>query len=70
MSIGVTSDIDDTEKSNDLDDVETLMHRADIAMYQAKKQGKNRYFWFEPSMEKRTAVPQRIGNRHPARCGC
>ena len=31
---------------------EDLMHRADIAMYQAKKQGKNRYFWFEPSMER------------------
>ncbi|MXP46894.1 EAL domain-containing protein [Altererythrobacter luteolus] len=31
---------------------EDLMHRADIAMYHAKKQGKNRYFWFEPSMEK------------------
>ncbi|MXP27303.1 EAL domain-containing protein [Porphyrobacter algicida] len=28
-----------------------LMHKADIAMYQAKKQGKNRLFWFEPSME-------------------
>ncbi|MEO7914506.1 MAG: EAL domain-containing protein [Novosphingobium sp.] len=28
-----------------------LMHMADIAMYQAKKTGKNRYFWFEPQME-------------------
>ena len=28
-----------------------LMHKADIAMYHAKKQGKNRYYWFEPPME-------------------
>lgn len=28
-----------------------LMHKADIAMYHAKKQGKNRFFWFEPPME-------------------
>ena len=28
-----------------------LMQYADIAMYHAKKQGKNRFFWFEESME-------------------
>ena len=55
MSIGITSDVEpDPEQAvsqGGLDQVEALMHRADIAMYQAKKQGKNRYFWFEPSME-------------------
>lgn len=30
---------------------EALMSRADIAMYQAKKQGRNRLQWFEPAME-------------------
>ena len=32
-------------------DAQSLLHMADIAMYQAKRQGKNRYFWFEPLME-------------------
>ncbi len=32
-------------------DAQALMHMADIAMYQSKKQGKNRYFWFDPAME-------------------
>jgi diguanylate cyclase (GGDEF)-like protein len=30
---------------------EGLIHRADIAMYQAKKRGRSRYYWFEPQME-------------------
>lgn len=29
-----------------------LLHRADMAMYQAKRDGRNRFCWFEPSMEK------------------
>ena len=32
-------------------DAQSLLHMADIAMYQAKKQGKNQYFWFEAPME-------------------
>ncbi len=30
---------------------ETLMHHADIAMYQAKNAGRGRHCWFDPSME-------------------
>lgn len=30
---------------------QSLLHMADIAMYHAKKHGRSRHFWFEPSME-------------------
>jgi diguanylate cyclase (GGDEF)-like protein len=32
-------------------DAEMLIHWADIAMYHAKKHGRNRHAWFEPQME-------------------
>jgi diguanylate cyclase (GGDEF)-like protein len=50
MSVGIASSVN---LVNPVDtDVSTrLIHKADIAMYQAKKQGKNRFFWFEAAME-------------------
>lgn len=42
--------IGETDGANPLSD-EQLIHEADIAMYQAKKNGRNRYSWFEPAME-------------------
>lgn len=51
VSIGIASDHLADGRSDAVTDGEVLMHRADIAMYHAKRQGKNRYFWFEPSME-------------------
>ncbi len=50
MSIGIASDNDDAGDTTRCD-AETLMHRADIAMYHSKKNGKNRYCWFEATME-------------------
>ena len=51
ISIGVASDHDEQGFNPLMAQGDALMQRADIAMYTAKKQGKNRYFWFEATME-------------------
>jgi len=56
MSIDVTISIGIASSDHLSDDsretpAQCLMHKADIAMYHAKKQGKNRFYWFEPPME-------------------
>ncbi len=51
LSIGLAADHDADGSIGLVVDAAALMHRADMALYHAKKQGRNRYFWFEPSME-------------------
>jgi diguanylate cyclase (GGDEF)-like protein len=51
MSIGIASSTQMDGVRNGTPSAQKLMHKADIAMYHAKKQGKNRFYWFEPSME-------------------
>ena len=50
ISIGIAA-TGDREQSAETLDAEALMHRADIAMYHAKKRGRNRFYWFEAQME-------------------
>jgi diguanylate cyclase (GGDEF)-like protein len=51
MSVGIATSVTLELKNSEEPDAEVLMHRSDIAMYHAKGHGKNRYFWFEASME-------------------
>ena len=49
-SLGIATTADSKADATALT-AEALLHRADIAMYQAKKRGRNRHFWFTPAME-------------------
>lgn len=51
VSVGITANAGDQPGGERTAGAQTLNHRADIAMYHAKKQGKNRYAWFEQPME-------------------
>lgn len=51
LSIGLAADHEADGTIGIVVDAGTLMHRADMALYHAKKQGRNRYFWFEANME-------------------
>ena len=50
VSVGVVSS-GGARASDGRSDAQALLHNADIAMYHAKKQGRNRHYWFEPTME-------------------
>ncbi len=50
VSLGIAHSAPDCET------IDALMRRADIAMYSAKHQGRNRYAWFDASMERELQV--------------
>ncbi|ABC62876.1 putative bifunctional diguanylate cyclase/phosphodiesterase [Erythrobacter litoralis] len=51
VSVGIASGMSGRHGEQNETDAQVLMHQADIAMYHAKRQGKNRYYWFEETME-------------------
>ncbi len=50
MSIGIVSSAG-AKASDGRNDAQALLHQADIAMYHAKKHGRNRHYWFDSAME-------------------
>ena len=67
VSMGIASTPMQGEAADDL--IEVLLNNADIAMYQAKKQGKDRFACFEASMQDEKEFRERIerGIRHGLR---
>jgi diguanylate cyclase (GGDEF)-like protein len=51
LSIGIAGTCDKLDLAAPEDCAQALLHHSDIAMYHAKKQGRNRYAWFESTME-------------------
>jgi predicted signal transduction protein with EAL and GGDEF domain len=50
--VHISASVGIARSETDADSMDALMRRADIAMYAAKHQGRNRYAWFDVSMER------------------
>jgi len=51
ISAGIATTADKVGPDGEGLDASNLLHLSDIAMYHAKKQGRNRYYWFDKEME-------------------
>ncbi|MGJ8537795.1 MAG: diguanylate cyclase domain-containing protein, partial [Parasphingopyxis sp.] len=60
QSVQTSASVGITRSDHDCNGVETLLRRADIAMYAAKHQGKNRAVWFDGSMERMLEERNRV----------
>lgn len=50
--VHISASLGIAHSATDCETIDALMRRADIAMYAAKNQGRNRYAWFDASMER------------------
>src|SRR3546814_9605650 len=56
LRLTISTSVGIARSDYDCDSVESLMRRADIAMYCAKNQGRNRHSWVDASMERELNV--------------
>ncbi len=61
-NVYITTSIGITVYPDDATDVDVLLKNADQAMYTAKEQGRNRYYYFTPSMQKVAQDRMRTSN--------
>jgi diguanylate cyclase (GGDEF)-like protein len=60
LSIGIARDDGPMPGGASEASVRAMLHAADIAMYHAKRKGRNRYFWFDLSMENEMRVRREL----------
>ncbi len=56
IHIHVSASLGISHSAADCETIDSMMRRADIAMYAAKHQGRNRYCWFDAAMERELQV--------------
>jgi diguanylate cyclase (GGDEF)-like protein len=54
--VHISASLGIAHSASDCESIDALMRRADIAMYAAKHQGRNRFAWFDTSMERELQV--------------
>ena len=60
VSIGIARSDDAMPAGDEQRGIPALLHAADIAMYHAKRQGRNRHCWYEPAMENELRVRREL----------
>src|SRR3546814_16323453 len=61
LHLTISTSVGIARSDYDCDSVESLMRRADTAMYCAKNQRRTRHYWFDAYMQREINVRNRLG---------